>query len=389
MSKCSFPLEIVSELNNYVDSKSSYAMDHLNDAARPHCNTDRKDCMNHIRHFFCREFLLKNDLCPHTPPLANVPKKFLNPETCNKMKFLPWQDTSIPRIAFFYEVYKSISMLARSIAALHHPNHYFLLQLDLDSEQGTQNEILKVANSYENVCVSIHGYVVYRGGGIAWSAISGIQWMTTLPDWTHFLTLSAQDYPVVSPRQFHQFFAHYANFSILKSFIPLSPGGMYEFRKHKMLLDWNHILLYTTDNMEYYLEKTGVIYATSGGFANALTKEFCEYLTSNGTAIQIARAFRYLTNSDESLFHTVLFNSKFKNRILNNTAELNIDHFCFMSWREGLNNDWKNDIMVDRYWNDFAKKGYVLARKFENSNDAARALLNRIDRELRNVTMMI
>jgi len=103
----------------------------------------------------------------------------------------------------------------------------------------------------------------------------------------------------------------------------------------------------------------------------------------NSTAILLSRMWRMMCNADEELFPTIAMYSELRNKMVNTQTKLGTNHYCYMTWSPRAGS---NDVLTTDHWNEFANRGYLFARKFENVTPEGRSLLDRIDRELRNIT---
>jgi hypothetical protein len=109
------------------------------------------------------------------------------------------------RLIFYHPSYTFLSMLERSITALQHPNHVFLISVD-EAEyadpffvSGARELATSLNELYDNVFLIQQGRILYETSTqilIAWPFMA---WsLRQIKGWTHFILLGAQTYPLVS-----------------------------------------------------------------------------------------------------------------------------------------------------------------------------------------------
>lgn len=198
-SHCSVPNHIgVKAIEAYVDQRLTTYV-------------GNPDCWEELTEFHCLEYAARQKgwcdwaLAPAVEPPAS--EDFLvKPSRTFDSGSVEASSLEDQRLIFYYPSYAFLSMLEKSITALQHPNHVFLISVD-EAEYADPffvsgaRELATSLNEvyYDNVFLIQQGRVLYERSTqilIAWPFMA---WsLGQVKCWTHFILLGAQTYPLVS-----------------------------------------------------------------------------------------------------------------------------------------------------------------------------------------------
>jgi hypothetical protein len=213
-----------------------------------------------------------------------------------------------------------------------------------------------------------------------------------------FVLLQGQDYPLLSPREIHDYFeshryqefCHAREISLSdnkKEYMKICGFWLQDYRKNNKFMRLIHLIFLGLNILgipyrkPYFKCQNGEKWSIYTGWAQwALTRECIEYIVMQYNTLSTFNNYiRFRFPPDELYFHTLIYNSSFKNRISDKIiygrngkpTMLNLTYFEYpvtvIVFTEAKDYDWLKNI------------GTLFVRKV-NSNSTA--LLDRIDKEI-------
>jgi len=127
------------------------------------------------------------------------------------------------KIAYCVQVHKQAELFIRLIRAIWHPENLYAVHVDRKASEAVWMTVNEACKVYSNVILLSR--CVCRWG--AWSLVeSQLKSMQILLenglDWSHWINLSGQDFPLKSPLQIHEFLKENPNKSFIRYFRPES-----------------------------------------------------------------------------------------------------------------------------------------------------------------------
>lgn len=224
------------------------------------------------------------------------------------------QVTKIFMIAYFILVHRYPKQFKRLFKAIYDENNFYLVHIDKKSGDNLFNDLEDFLCNLPNVYLLKSQNVVWGGYSMVEAEIRGMKRLLDLSkSWDFFINLSGQDFPLKS-----QFFIK----NFLKSHL-----------KKDFLLVSNQILkrYNTLNRIENYFVETSHGFSGSpykrpflknvipyiGGQWKILSRSSCEFICSSSKVVKFKRYYRNTLIPDESFFQTVLMNSGFQKKIVN------------------------------------------------------------------------
>ncbi len=269
----------------------------------------------------------------------------------------------------------SIEQLARLVNKLDHTDSIVYLHIDLKTDL---NIFVNHFNSYPNV------RFINKRVNIKWAGYSMIhaeqfsfeQILLEEPNFDYLNLLSAQDYPIRPIEEFHQFLIINKG----KAFMHCLDVET-EWEEAKDRVTRYHLINYNFKG-KYFLENflnkllprrivpnNMVIKGRSQWFT--ISKKHIEYVVKElNNNKEFVRFFKFSWAPDEIVFQTLLYNSPFRNDIVNNNLR-------FIDWSDGMKNP-KTFTFAD--FHQIINSNQFFGRKFNSVIDGT--ILDIIDQHI-------
>lgn len=273
-------------------------------------------------------------------------------------------------IAYFLLVHRYPKQFKRLFKAIYAPGNQYVVHIDKSSGSALAQEITRFLAPYQGVDIIESKAALWGGYSLVDAELRGMARLLEMDaQWTHYINLSGQDFPLKSQDYIRQFFA-------------ANPGKQFirAVDQHKNRPD-------TINRISHvFTEENGQMVATGkprsflagdtpfiGTQWKAVTRSFCEYVCHDPRADRFKSFYRNSFIADEAFFQTVLMNSIDHGIVMN-------DDLRMIDWiRDGdielrpRNYD-KHDL--DRLEESFD----LFARKFDAEDDVG--ILTALERHL-------
>lgn len=279
------------------------------------------------------------------------------------------------RIAHLIMAYKNPSQLERLIKRLNHPKCYIYIHLDKKVNIQCFKHLAKIKR-----VVFIHNRVTCNWAGFSFvKAITNSIKEILLKDeeYQHINLLSAQDYPIKPVDVIYQYLKKNKGVSFI-SFETLGQSEWWEHAKTRYeyfhFVDINISGKYLAQhliNKVISKRKFPVSYQLYGSASSSwwtisvdCAQHIVDFLDHNP---KLTKFMRYTWAADEFLYPTIVMNSHFKNRVVNNNLRL-------IEWEQGKPNP---HVYCSSDFSVINKSEMFFARKFDTEIDSK--ILDQID----------
>ena len=266
--------------------------------------------------------------------------------------------------AFLIQAHAYPELLEMIISRLTAENHYFFLHIDKRN---------KYINDFSHLRSS-HVFLLDKRIKINWGGFSQIEATISLMkhaqicgvEFAYYHLISGQDYPIIINRDFDAFFDHNN-----KSYFELVEGINYSNRyMYYHITDLLNIRSWVGSRLDYalvcieklirwfvQLRKPIQLKAYKGGNWWSMEKELFNYVMNylDNTPSYIKR-FRHSYCCDEIFFHTIVFNSPLKNRIIHNNLR-------YVDWHKKDASDHLPRILDESDYDAIQSSKCIFARK--------------------------
>lgn len=279
------------------------------------------------------------------------------------------------RLAYILSAYKYPRQLVRLIERLSTASTWFFVHVDKRTDDGIYREMVSGARRCPNVHFVKRHWCDWGGFGHVAATLEGIRAICKMGiNFDYAILLTGQDYPIKPNRQIEAFLMDHKGRLFLE-FFPLPTdqwhnrgvvGGMDRIEEWHWRVRGREIRLPVKRQFP-------VGYQPFGGSSYwCLPRECIEHIDAlTRRDRRLVRFFRFVDVPDEMFFQTVLLNSPFAPRAVN-------DNLRYIDWKDP--NAGSPGILDNGDFEKLAASPKLFARKFDESVDAH--VLDRIDREL-------
>lgn len=278
------------------------------------------------------------------------------------------------KIAHLILAHKNPAQVARLISRLKHPEAYFFIHLDLKSDiQPFKN----LEHEGKVVLINNRIKVFWAGYSQVQSTINSLQQISSFGiDFDYVNLISGQDYPLKRVNEFHAYLEQNNG----KAFMEYFP--VYEVWKEAIPRVEKYFLVESSFPGKYTLEVLmnkflpkrklpGRLIPVGRSTWFTITFEQVNYILNYiNEHPEYPRFFKYSWGADELFFQTLLYNSPYKDKMVN-------DNLLYTDWSNGganpkmLTIDDKSKLMAS---------GKFLARKFDETVD--KEILDYLDKQI-------
>ena len=226
-------------------------------------------------------------------------------------------DNAIPNqvtIAYFILVHRFPEQFKRLFKALYHPENHYLIHLDkktgIDIYEGIEDFLTDFPNTY----ILESENVVWGGYSMVQAELNGMKYLLKLNvEWDFFINLSGQDYPLKSQKIIREYLTKNKgnNFIKIANQITVRPETMNRIENYFVETDNGFSGIpfkraYLKDVIPYI-----------GGQWMILTRGCCEFICISEEVKKFEDYYLNTLIADESFFQTVLMNTSFDGKLIN------------------------------------------------------------------------
>ena len=295
-------------------------------------------------------------------------------------------------LAHIILAHKNVGQVGRLVRALWHPDDVIVLHIDRRAPAALHTLARDLARSHPNVLVLPARAILWGGAAMAEVQIAGAAAaLAHNPHWTHYFTLSGQDFPLQPRAAIFARMRASPEASWVSWFDPLATPHWKNARErleryylewpwlHRMLhlpalgrrlralLGWNNHLPYLPGFRRRWPD-----FRYFGGSNHVvLSRAACRHLVSDPRARAITRWLRHSAHANEIAFQSVLRNSPLADLIINdNLRWIDFPHSASPNPRTIVAADFDRLVSSEK----------LFARKFDEAVDSA--ILDRLERHL-------
>lgn len=218
------------------------------------------------------------------------------------------------KIAYLILVHRFPKQFKRLFKAIYDQENYYLIHLDKKAESKTRADVEEFLVDYPNAYILESKNVVWGGYSMVQAELNGMKYLLDInATWDFFINLSGQDFPLKS----QEFIRDYLSQNRGNNFIKIANQASERPE--------------TMNRIENYFEETengfsGTPYERAyledivpyiGGQWMILTRDCCEFICNSKEIVKFERYYQNTLIADESFFQTVIMNTSFKGKVIN------------------------------------------------------------------------
>jgi hypothetical protein len=273
-----------------------------------------------------------------------------------------------PRIAFFIAVHAFERQLEWLLKAIYNPDDIFIIHINRTSSDDYVRAVNAITAGLPNIHYLPRLRITWGGWSIVEMTLNAMRFLSEHPgEWTHFVNLSGQDYPLRPVSALRGFLsgAGDTNFLSMRA-IESQP---YHIRRR---LHW------------YCVERAGKTRRLPvpnlralctpvewyGDFWGILTRDFCEWLVNSDVSRRYQLALRHTKIPDEFFLQTLIMQSPFAGTVVSESCR----YFKYLTKSPGP------ITITTEMFDEVLRSDAFFARKFNEKVDASvlRRLAQRI-----------
>jgi len=280
------------------------------------------------------------------------------------------------KIAYIIIAHKLPEQLVRLVKKLNTVDTSFFIHVDRKTDEHTYRMMVDLLQTYDNVQFLMRRVVNWGTFSQVQVTLDGIREANSLKfEFDYAILLTGQDYPIKSNEYISKFLqesegkSYIEYFSLPNEIWKSENGGMDRFNYLNLNFLGRPRKIFPRFDLPYqnFLNTFKIF----GGSAYWCLAKDCvefinEYLDQDESYIKF---WKYTRIPDEAFFQTVLLNSQFKNRLIN-------DNCRYIVWYSGPH----PEILTKQEYEQFIGSDKLFARKFDVTVDSE--VLDMIDSEI-------
>lgn len=267
------------------------------------------------------------------------------------------KEISIAYLILVHRLPEQFKILFKSI---YDSNNYYLIHIDKKSDISLHQDIQEFIKDYTNTYILESESIVWGGYSMVWVELNGMKKLLEVwADWSFFINLSGQDFPLKSQKNICEFLTQNINNSFLKI------ANQWEERPDTM----NRIESYFEDNGRNIKEIIGKkrpflqqVVPYIGWQWMILNRKCCEFICNSDESKKFEDFYVNTLIADESFFQTLLMNSSFWWNLINDDKRAII-------WIADWDIKLRPKTFTKRDIKFLLSKDNLFARKFDNNVD--------------------
>ncbi|MFC4291246.1 beta-1,6-N-acetylglucosaminyltransferase [Sphingorhabdus arenilitoris] len=222
-------------------------------------------------------------------------------------------------IAYFLLVHRYPAQFKRLFKAIYVPGNAYVIHVDKSSGADLAEELSDFLTPYQNAEILESKEALWGGYSLVDAELRGMSRLLEMGDqWTHYINLSGQDFPLKSQEYIRQF-------------LSANPGKQFirALDQRKMRPDTLNRINQLFVEADGKMTETGVARPFLAGATpfigtqwKAVTRSFCQFVCHDPKAERFKDFYRNSFIADEAFFQTVIMNSGDQGTVMNDDLRM-------------------------------------------------------------------
>lgn len=206
-------------------------------------------------------------------------------------------------IAYLILVHRYADQFKRLFAAIHDPANHYVVHVDARSADSLADEISAFLQSYPNASMLPQREARWGGYSLVDAELRGMAHLLAIdPDWTHFINLSGQDFPLRTQREIAAFLSDHPDHEYIHMLDQQKtrPDTMHRVREY--CFEMFGRIIRTPLRRAFLTGVTPYI----GTQWKIVSRAFCDYACHDRGADRFKRFYKHSFIADEGFFQTLM-----------------------------------------------------------------------------------
>jgi len=217
-------------------------------------------------------------------------------------------------IAYFIMVHRYLNQLKRLFKAIYDPKNHYLVHVDKRAGRDLYKQVSNFLEDFPNSQLLNSQNVVWGGYSMVDVELRGIRKLLKISTkWDFFINLSGQDFPLKPQSAIKDFLRQNKgkNFIQIADQVKMRPNTLNRINNY--FCESNNGFLGTPFKRVFLPNITPYI----GGQWKILSRDCCEFISSSPKIARFRKFYRNTLIPDEGFFQTVLMNTHYTGKIIN------------------------------------------------------------------------
>jgi hypothetical protein len=227
-------------------------------------------------------------------------------------------DRGASKLAYLIAIHQYPDLFRRLFTQIHDPRDYYLVHVDRKSRPALHQAVAEFLHPYPNAEQVESQRVVWGGWSQVELYLRAIRrLLETADDWTHFINLSGQDFPLQSPGRIRTFLGQTPDRNYIQVCQPELefPPALNRVRHYWIKIPG----LPVRRPVRIPLIKRRFLKGVRpwhGSNWFILSRPFCQWLTTSPEVKRFERFYRHVVCPDEGFVQTVIMHSPFRDTVV-------------------------------------------------------------------------
>lgn len=262
-------------------------------------------------------------------------------------------------IAYFLLVHRYPTQFKRLFKAIYEPGNRYVVHVDKSSGTEMAQELSDFLDPYQNAEILAPKDALWGGYSLVDAELRGMARLLQMGDqWSHYINLSGQDFPLKSQNYIRQFLAANPGKQFIRALDQRTKRPDTLNRISHLFVEAGGQMTETGIARPYLAGDTPFI----GTQWKAVTRSFCEFVCHDPKAERFKDFYRNSFIADEAFFQTVMMNSGDQGMVMN-------DDLRMIDWVPDGDIKLRPRNYEARDFGDLQRSTDLFARKFDAEFD--------------------
>ena len=262
-------------------------------------------------------------------------------------------------IGYLILVHRYPEQFKRLFNAIYDPRNFYVVHVDKNSGAALNSEIETFLIPFANAAVLESKNALWGGYSLVDAELRGMKRLLAMnPDWSHFINLSGQDFPLKTQAQIRAFLIHNKDREFIKAEdqATVRPDTMH--RLGEFVIERETTLTRQMGSRAFLEGATAYI----GNQWMIVSRKFCAFVCTDPSVRRFEEFYRNTLIPDEGFFQTVLMN--------NDHAEVVNDDLRMIDWVPDGDIKLRPRTYVAADFAALTASSNLFARKFDQFEDS-------------------